>query len=557
MVTPLTYWRTIRHLRREQVFARLLHILPRSPLRPGPPPPLRISKQPFDKLIWRAGPIRRGDCFRFLNSSRRIATPADWDRKSIDRLWLYNLHYFEWLRESIAPERINDDAAWLDRWIRENPAGQGTGWEAYPLSRRIVNWIIWFITFRAGTNFHFDSLAMQLRHLERSIEYHLLGNHLIANAVALIFGGTFFDGTEADEWRRAGLDLLNSEIREQILADGGHFELSPMYHSLVLEDILDVIGLSQAYVDVLADAIAAMGLKDIAAQMRQWLRDICAPDGQIPYFNDAAFGIAPSPAELNSYGQDRGIPIDKADGPLRIKQQCGLAIVSRSPFHVIFDCGRVGPDYQPGHAHADTLSFELSLGIERLVTNSGTSTYAPGQTRNWERSTRAHATVEIDGLSSAETWASFRVGRRPNVGAVAGGDDGTASWAECWHDGYRHLSGSPIHRRRLTVTAEQVLVADYVHGTGDHVAKGIFPLHFDIGVEELSANSFRLRTRAGRVVWMTMHGPIEASVRTGRFAVGFNLTVERPVIEWNWHGQLPIEVTTRFVVEPSSLQMAP
>jgi hypothetical protein len=129
-------------------------------------------------------------------------TSADWDRSEQSKLWIYNLHYFEWLREAIASERVADDAAWLDRWISENPVGRGAGWEPYPISLRTVNWIIWFLTFGRGTRMHFDSLVTQVRHLVRSIEYHLYGNHLLANAKALICAGTFFEGPEADIWRK-------------------------------------------------------------------------------------------------------------------------------------------------------------------------------------------------------------------------------------------------------------------------------------------------------------------------------------------------------------------
>jgi len=78
------------------------------------------------------------------------------------------------------------------------------------------------------------------------LEFHLLGNHLLANAKALVFAGCFFSGDEADGWLRTGLDLLEAEFAEQILDDGAHFELSPMYHAVILEDVLDLIQLRRA-----------------------------------------------------------------------------------------------------------------------------------------------------------------------------------------------------------------------------------------------------------------------------------------------------------------------
>ena len=75
----------------------------------------------------------------------------------------------------------------------------------------------------------------------------LLGNHLFENAKALIFAGCFFEGAPADAWFECGAQVLGKELGEQILPDGGYFELSPMYHSIILEDILDLLSLQQAY----------------------------------------------------------------------------------------------------------------------------------------------------------------------------------------------------------------------------------------------------------------------------------------------------------------------
>lgn len=91
-----------------------------------------------------------------------------------------------------------------------------------------------------------NSIAEQARFLEARIEWHVMGNHLIANAKALLFASTLYSGNESNRWYKTGIALLRKQLKVQILADGGHFELSPMYHSLVLEDILDVVNLLQS-----------------------------------------------------------------------------------------------------------------------------------------------------------------------------------------------------------------------------------------------------------------------------------------------------------------------
>src|SRR5690606_13481259 len=111
------------------------------------------------------------------------------------------------------------------------------------------------------------------------------------------------------------------------------------------------------------------------------------------------------------------------------------------------DLAAIGPDYIPGHAHADTLSFELSLGTERILVNGGTSTYERGPLREAQRATRSHNTVEIAGTNSSDVWASFRVGRRARVRDVSIKERDGCVLVSGTHDGYRHLRGNPLHRR--------------------------------------------------------------------------------------------------------------
>src|SRR5690606_28107918 len=119
----------------------------------------------------------------------------------------------------------------IDSWIAGNPATAGDGWEPYPLSLRVVNWIkAWLqggLASQPVPQHWLDSLATQLAWLERRVEYHLLANHLLKNGKALFFGGLFLAGPDAERWRRLGLGILLREADEQILPDGGHFERSP------------------------------------------------------------------------------------------------------------------------------------------------------------------------------------------------------------------------------------------------------------------------------------------------------------------------------------------
>src|SRR5450759_4718040 len=305
--------------------------------------------------------------------------------------------------------------------MSENPPGQGNGWEPYPTSLRIVNWVKWSLDGDTHSPEVVHSLAVQARWLRKRLEIHLLGNHLWANAKALVFAGAYFEGVEAASWRDTGLRLLRRELAEQVLPDGGHFERSPMYHAIVLGDVLDLLQLAKR-----CPGCCAVGdvesWRSAAMRMRRWLRVMTHPDGGIAFFNDSALGIAPDFTALAAYADALGLPPDAVPlAGIEALPDSGYVRLQMGPAVLIADVGEIGPAYLPGHAHADTLSFELSLHGRRVLVNGGTSTYESGDERLRQRGTAAHNTVVVDGQDSSEVWGSFRVARRARPFAVQWG----------------------------------------------------------------------------------------------------------------------------------------
>ena len=249
-----------------------------------------------------------------------------------------------------------------------------------------------------------------------NIEYHLLGNHLFANAKALIFSGYYLDGLEPKKWLRKGLYLLDLQIDEQIKEDGGHFENSPMYHNIILEDILDIINLLE---DQKNQYKTLKKLKKIAQKMILWMDGLTHDDGEVSFFNDAATGIACKNKEIKRYANCLKINYSDLkkhnnDNSLNYYnfKNSGYVRLEALGASAILDLAELGPIYLPGHGHADTLSFELSINSYRFIVNAGTYGYEYNKNRVWERSTAAHSTVEINGENSSEVWKSFRVGIR-------------------------------------------------------------------------------------------------------------------------------------------------
>ena len=446
----LRLWHTVRWLKPVQVYGRVWFRVarPKPDLRPAPA--ARAMRGAWVEPARREPSLVSATQMRFLGEERDLDAHG-WDDASLAKLWRYNQHYFD----DLCADGADGRAAWhrelIARWMRECAPGRGTAWEPYPSSLRIVNWIKWLRAGNEAVPGMLDSLAAQARFLSRRLEWHLLGNHLFVNAKALVYAGTFFEGPEADAWRAAGWRILRPEIPEQILADGGQFERSPMYHALAVEDMLDLANLFRAYPAVSAGRDAASAGERIEV-MRAFLRAVCHPDGEVGFFNDSAQGVAPTLSELEAYARRLGGPPapPTADG-LRVLEPSGYIRVDRGDCAAILDVGPVGPDYLPGHAHADTLSFELSIGGRRVLVNSGTSQYGLGPERLRQRGTAAHNSVTVDGMDSSEVWGGFRVARRARAivrRVVEQGGQGAVVEAE--HDGFTRLPGGGAHRRTWT-----------------------------------------------------------------------------------------------------------
>jgi uncharacterized heparinase superfamily protein len=493
----LLYFHTLRYLKPGQILGRLVFRLSRGRPDLRPPPPLRQASGSWIPCARRSS-MSGATSFRFLSVERSLSAATDWNRADWPKLWLYNLHYFDDLNADGAAARLGWHRALIARWIAENPPAAGNGWEPYALSLRVVNWIKWALCANALEPDAAHSLAVQARWLMGRLEWHLLGNHLLANAKALVFAGTFFSGPEADAWRKQGLAISRREHAEQILRDGGHFERSPMYHSIILEDLLDLIQLAARFPGAIDAARVAQWCRQ-AVDMLNWLAAMTHPDGEIALFNDAAFGIAAPPAALAAYATALGLDAAAAPrSPLTRLDDSGYVRAQKGEAVLIADVGEIGPDYLPGHAHADTLSFELSLHGQRVVVNSGISEYGLGPERLRQRGTAAHSTVQIDGADSSEVWSGFRVARRARPIGLASGEEADTLMVTCAHDGYRRLPGRPLHRRTWRMTAQALRVSDAIEGEFDG-AVARYHFHPDVMV---SADDGRgmLRLRDGHTI---------------------------------------------------------
>jgi len=298
-----------------------------------------------------------------------------------------------------------------------------------------------------------NQIAWHAGYVQSHLELDLGGNHLLKNIKALIGAGEFLGRPDLVS---TGRRLLEAQLPIQVLADGGHFERSPSYHCQVLGDLIDILGLLAD-----ADAPPVAGLEGAITAMRRWLGAMVGADGEVALCNDA---IPVGQRWLTSLG-----PAAPPHGFVTVLAASGYVVV-RPDEHtqLILDVGDPCPDDLPGHAHADCLSFELWVGGERWVVDTGTSTYEAGPRRAYERSTAAHNTVDVDGEDQTEVWSIFRAARRARGTLELVANDGGTIEVVASHDGYRRLPGSPVHRRRWRISPGLVEITDMISGVGSH-----------------------------------------------------------------------------------------
>lgn len=515
---------TVRHLKLRQILGRIIFHLTRPKPDVSPAPVVWAAPGQWVPSVLRKQSLLAPTVFQFLNESREIATSDAWNASDCTKLWLYNLHYFDDLNAVGAKGRHTWHASLLNRWISENSPGQGNGWEPYPTSLRVVNWVKWAWAGHDLPDVFLGSLATQVRWLVKRMEWHLLGNHLFANAKALVFAGLFFSGDEAAAWLNQGLSIVSQQLHEQVLSDGGNFERSPMYHAIFLEDVLDLVNAASLSAGRVS-ATDSSDWRNVGEKMLLWLEGMTHPDGELAFFNDAAIGIAPNLGALRLYAQRLGLAsrqfLPKSTLHVQHWAESGYVRISAGQAVALLDVAPIGPDYLPGHAHADTLSFELSVFKNRVVVNGGTSCYGTGAERLRERQTVAHSTVEVAGQSSSEMWSGFRVARRAYPFDLHVDSDAVHAQVSCSHDGYKRLSGHPIHRRQWAMSAGGLTVRDSVT-VGALPAVARYLLHPDVRLTAVGDNAWTLGLVSGQSLHVRVVVGV-AVVEPGKYAPEFGV----------------------------------
>nr|WP_304608465.1 alginate lyase family protein [Pontibacter anaerobius] len=360
----------------------------------------------------------------------------------------------------------------------------------------------------------------ELNFLSGRVEYHLLANHVLENAFALLMGGAFF---QQPEWHNMGREILLRELEEQVLGDGAHYELSPMYHQIILYRVLELIDWYQNYEN--PDNLLLERVCSKASLMLSWLRNMSFSNNDIPHVNDSAPSIAYDTASLLNYAASLQLE------PMASVQlaDSGYRKFDSGSYECVVDAAAIGPSYQAGHGHADALSFILYYKGSPVLVEAGTSTYEPGPRREYERSTGAHNTIEIQGANQSKVWGSFRVGYRANTTVVR--EEAGLLIAE--HDGYVNRFGI-THRRTFEFEASQITITDEL--LGEESMAGIAYFHLHPSVQYSLHHHMVSIPNICTVVFSDAVEYVEAG--TYQFAEGFNSCCPSGVIKVAFKGKI-------------------
>jgi len=518
-----TYLRTIKYLTLSQIYYRILYIIKKR----------FFNKKYYLKNIYKNDSIswknsfyknksfEEKNSFRFLNKEKKFPI-VDWNFMEYGKLWNYNLVYFDFLNQKDMD--LNVGLNLINSFIK-NDSSHISGHEPYTISLRNVNWIKFLVINKIKDQDIDDYIYNSYCRLLDNLEFHLMGNHLLENGFSLLFGSYYFENSN---FYLKAKKIILEQLEEQILNDGAHFELSPMYHNIILERLLDSIFLIHNN-NTFGDKEFKNSLINKAEKMLSWLKNIEYRNGELPHFNDSTNNIALLNSKLFDYANilkinDKKIPL----------KDSGYRKVNLDGYEFILDVGPIGPDYIPGHGHADIFNFELKIDNLPMIVDTGTSTYENNSKRQNERSTFAHNTITINTKNQSEVWGSFRVGSRAKVNILS--DERNRVYAS--HDGYKNMGIT--HFRSFEFFKNKIIIEDTLKGTQKNIAESHIHFHPDRSVIMISNNIIEVDKK----IHLIFHGYNNIKIKDFKYCLGFNKnkTSKKIIAEIKYDSKITIKL---------------
>ncbi len=433
----------------------------------------------------------------FLNRSIHFGDEINWEHEELEEyplLWRLKLQSFEFLEWAVLgfnnPIRIRNVHTqfqrWLLSWTANNPIGDSQylrrSWIPHSVSLRILNWSRYAAWCEQADLPVDDRLYRQIYKnalfLDNHIEFEIGGNHLIENAIALVMAGVLFEEHNTG-WIKTGMEVLDYASETQFLADGGHFERSPMYHLMVLRRY------ATAFQLLTGSGYSTARLKTTAEQALGFLSAISEPAGEIPLLNDSVYGEQISASACMAYSKSCGLYREKVS--LNHPAGSGYRKLTTENSTLLVNVGDVGPPHLPAHSHNDHLSVLLWIDGNPILTDTGVYDYAPTPRRQYSRSVSAHNTVQYRDVEPIPVGGSFLMGNRTEIKIL---EDNTEIQAQ--YSRKTLINSVYTHQREIEGIQGGWLISDTIRDTNNGVFTVRYHFHPSIMIKEINRGEYKI-----------------------------------------------------------------
>ncbi|MGA3086702.1 MAG: alginate lyase family protein, partial [Thermodesulfobacteriota bacterium] len=469
----------------------------------------------------------------------------------------------------------------LESWIDQNPIGIGINWYSpMECGLRLVSWL-WGLFFisergRSGNDLSLilppenrqkilTSIYWQTYYIEKDLsKYSSANNHLVGEALGLFWVGSLlpFLG-RAQTWRRKGWTILVREIEKQVFPDGVSKEQSTRY----LFFLFDVYALAIRLAQKQSLAIPRI-IWDRLEKICEYIMAQMDEGGNLPDWGDSSDGLAcrlhatsfhpyrslltngaiwfnrgdfkywgrrldernfwlGSKDEIQRYEE---LEPEASERESRIFPEGGQLILRKgregNEAVLSFDAGSFGFLSIAAHAHADALSFTLSVGGTPILIDPGTYLYHDGgKWRYYFRGTRAHNTIEVDGQDQAVSGGPFMWFSKPKVFMTRFVLNPDFDYIQAHHSGYERLAESVRHERSVFFDKKETfwVIKDNLESQGSQSIFQTFHFHPECQLKFIDSHLLEVAVNNNSILYLKVDPKFRSSLHRGE---------EDPLLGW-------------------------
>jgi uncharacterized heparinase superfamily protein len=366
--------------------------------------------------------------------------------------WEVSLLGFGWLRHLRAADTALTRAnarALVDDWLSNPNSKRPIARRADVLSRRVISLLSQAPLVLGDTDSKFyrrylRGLAREIRYLRFAMLDISDGVPRLQVLIALCYASLCLANQAKNI--RAASRKLSDELQRQILPDGGHISRNP---GALIDLLIDLLPLRQTF--AARNIAPPPALLNAIDRMMPMLRFFRHGDGSIALFNGMSGTPSDLLATLLAYDDTHGTPM--ASMP-----HAGFQRLDAGNMAVIIDTGPPPPPNVSQDAHAGCLSFEMSAGTNRIVTNCGMPSTGRDNWRTFARSTAAHSTLIFNDTSSCQFVELSAMKKFLHGAPVVGGPEVVEHYREAVTNGMLLSTSHDGYVRRFGITHRRVLM---------------------------------------------------------------------------------------------------